>query len=455
MTIPQEDVRHLLARTGFGVATASESEAFKALNYPQAVAKILDGGQTRAVSPAPAWLDTIPVTVPATMSAADRRALDKTRADQGRELKAWWYDEMLATPSPFTERMVLFWHNHFTSSLAKVKFPDLLFHQNELYRKHATGNFATLLHAVVKDPAMMSYLDTQLNRGIAPNENFARELLELFTLGEGKGYTEKDVREAARAFTGWRYKPDVGFNIDWPNHDIAPKTFLGRTQFMNGDDVVDILLSQPRIAEFIVEKLWREFISEAPEPAEVTRLAAVFRTAKYEMKPLLQALFQSEAFRDGNTRGALVKTPTELTVGTLRLVGVTPRDTKNLVNLGRTLGQDLFDPPNVKGWPGGLAWIDTARLPERYAFLNTIVGGIATAQAATAKTRVAQLTAQQQAGPKQYTFAGTDAGELKSLAAFKENELAQLILPLPPSLPPGGPGGMLGTFILDPSFQLK
>jgi len=454
MAIVQEDIRHLLARTGFGVPTATEVDAFRGLSYAQAVDRVLDGTRSKATSAPPGWLNSIPVTVPNTMNAADRKVRDKQLADNGREMKAWWYDEMLATQSPFTERMVLFWHNHFTSSMQKVKYPDLMFHQNELYRSQATGNFATLLKAVIKDPAMMIYLDTNQNRGIAPNENFARELLELFTLGEGRGYTEKDIREAARAFSGWRYKNDVGFDIDWPNHDIARKTFLGRTQFMNGDDVVLILLEEPRLAEFITEKLWREFISDTPDAALVAKWAEGFRTSKYELKPLLQALFLSDAFRDPDGRGALVKSPTDIVVGTLRLVSQRPRDTKTVVNVGRTLGQELFDPPNVKGWPGGMAWIDTARLPERYAFLNAIAGAAATTQQTITKTKI-QLNAQQSSGAKQYVFADADPGGLKTLSSLKEAELAALILPLPPSVSGGGPAGPLASLLLDPSFQLK
>ncbi len=190
----------------------------------------------------------------------ERRQLLRQTAVRGLELQGWWMSEMLTTPAPLTERMTLFWHGHFTSGLREVRSPQLMYRQNVTLRQHALGNYRELLTAVVHDPAMLLYLNNQQNRRDAPNENFARELLELFTLGEGH-YTEQDVREAARAFTGWRMLPPDGrFTVVARQHDDGEKLFLGARGRFDGDDIVAQILKQPRAAEFIVEKLWREFV---------------------------------------------------------------------------------------------------------------------------------------------------------------------------------------------------
>jgi uncharacterized protein (DUF1800 family) len=271
--------------------------------------------------------------------------------------------------------MTLFWHSHFTSSLKKVKAPALLYRQNVLLRRHALGNFAELLRAVARDPAMLVYLDNARSRRQAPNENFARELMELFTLGEGH-YTEADLKEAARAFTGWSLDPDSGqytFRPRW--HDGGEKRILGRRGAFDGDDVIDLLLARPETAELIVTKLWHAFISERPDSGEVTRLAAVFRDAGYEMKPLLAALFTSEAFWAEQNRGRLIKSPVDFVVGTLRLFGLPVREDRDLAWMVRRLGQDLFDPPDVKGWPGGRQWITGATLLDRQTLIARVTGG--------------------------------------------------------------------------------
>jgi uncharacterized protein (DUF1800 family) len=257
-----------------------------------------------------------------------------------------------------------------------VKSPALLYRQNELLRRYALGNFRELLHAVARDPAMVVYLDSRSSRRQSPNENFARELLELFTLGNGY-YSERDIKETARAFTGWSLDPKSGAFRFYPQrHDDDAKEFLGQRGRLDGDDILDILLAQPRTAEHITEKLWREFISETPDPAEVARLAALFRASDYELKPLLRALLTTRAFWDENNRATLVKAPVELIVGTLRSFEVPMTDTRPLALAGARLGQDLFDPPSVKGWPGGQSWITSATLLARQQVLERLVRGI-------------------------------------------------------------------------------
>jgi uncharacterized protein (DUF1800 family) len=282
---------------------------------------------------------------------------------------------MLATPSPLTERMTLFWHNHFATSQQKVRSPQLMYRQNALLRREATGSFATLLREVARDPAMLVYLDNAGNRRQAPNENFAREVMELFTLGEGH-YSEHDVKEAARAFTGWSLDRETGeytYRRVW--HDYGVKAVLGRTGRLDGDDVIDILLARRETANFIAAKVWREFVSPSPDADEVARWASVFREGRYEVKPLLRAALTSQAFWSPANRGALVKSPVDLVVGTLRTFGIRPVDLRPAAFACAALGQNPFAPPNVKGWPGGDAWIDAATLLGRRQFVDRVFRG--------------------------------------------------------------------------------
>jgi len=374
--IGYEGARHLLNRTGFG-ATDAEISAYASLDRAAAVDRILQGARREAATPPPAFIDEpfdrfYRVN---SLPADERMAVQRTLLQRSFELRAWWLGEMVATPSPLTERMTLFWHNHFATSQQKVRSLQLMYRQNALLRREALGNFATLLRGIAKDPAMLVYLDNAGNRRQAPNENFAREVMELFTLGEGH-YTEHDIKEAARAFTGWsldRESGDFTYRRMW--HDYGEKTVFGRTARMDGDDVIDLLLARPETAQFIAAKVWREFVSPTPQPAEVTRWAGMLRDARYEMKPLLRAVLMSDAFWSDAHRGALVKSPVELVAGTLRTFEIHPADLRPAVFACAALGQNLFSPPNVKGWPGGEAWIDSSTLLARQQFIDRVFRG--------------------------------------------------------------------------------
>ena len=367
--------RHLLTRTGFG-ATDAEIRGYTGLGREQAVARLLQGVRTTAVTPIPAALNEFvrPGHIKA-LPDDERKAVVAQQFIASVELRTWWLREMLDTPSPLTERMTLFWHNHFVSAQTKVKSPVLMLRQNLLLRQHAVGNFATLLHAVARDPAMLVYLDNAQNRKAEPNENFAREVMELFTLGEGR-YGERDVKEAARAFTGWSLDPDDGtFVFRRFQHDGGDKTVLGRTGNLDGDDVLDVLLAQPACAEFIVGKLWHEFVSPEPDAAEVTRIAAVLRNARYDIRTALRLLLTSDAFYAPDKRAVLIKSPVELVVGTLHGFGVETGELAPFAFLTAALGQNLFSPPNVKGWPGGETWINSTTLLQRRQFLDRLFRG--------------------------------------------------------------------------------
>ena len=374
--IGYDGARHLLNRAGFG-ATDAEIRDYAPLERLEAVERLLAGARREASIQPPAFVNEpfVPFYRVRQMSAEERAAAQRHIVQQGLELRAWWLREMLLTPSPLTERMTLFWHNHFATSQQKVRSTQLMYRQNVLLRREALGNFATLLHEVGKDPAMLIYLDNAGSRRQAPNENFAREVMELFTLGEGN-YGERDVKEAARAFTGWSLERDTGTFIDrraW--HDYGDKTILGKTGRLDGDDVLDILLARPEAAQFIAAKVWREFVSPNPEPREVKRWAAVFREARYEVKPLLRVALTSNAFWSTDHRAALIKSPVDLVVGTLRTFDIHPFDLRPAVFACAALGQNPFSPPNVKGWPGGQAWINSATLLGRKQWIDRLFRG--------------------------------------------------------------------------------
>ncbi len=368
-----DDARHLLSRTSFA-ASPENIGTYGRLTREQAVERLLASSRVSPVTAPPSW-----VVEPfqslrrfRAMTPEERQVARREVFRQSFELQSWWLTEMLTTRSPLSEKMTLFWHNHFVSSQQKVRSPQLMYRQNLLLRRYAMGNFGELLHAVTRDPAMVIYLDNASNRKGQPNENFAREVMELFTLGEGN-YGEQDVKEAARAFTGWSVDPDSGEFLFRPfAHDDGVKTVLGRTGSFDGDAVLDILLAQPQTAEFIVRKLWREFVSPDPDPVEVRRVARVFRDSRYDITTVLRALLVSDAFYAPANRAVLVKSPVELVVGTLRQFNFRTGEIMPFVVTANQLGQSLFAPPNVKGWPGGDAWINSATLLGRKAFLERL-----------------------------------------------------------------------------------
>ena len=303
-----DEARHLLLRTGFG-ATSSEVQRLQPMSREQAVSRLLHDMGREAVTPPPGFTANAHPDWPAQWRSKDeeqKSIFNRARDAEAAELKAWWWQELIATPSPFTERLVLFWHGHFTSAMDKVRAPNYLFAQNALLRAHALGSFRALLHAVARDPAMVRYLDSLNNRKAGPNENFARELLELFTLGEGH-YTEADIKAAARAFAGWHNDERAGvFRFNVREIDDGEKSFLGRSGPLTGDDVIDAILEKPQVARFVTRKLWLELVSDAPEPRELERLATVFRSSDYSIARLMRAMLTSVEFWAPRSRATLV-----------------------------------------------------------------------------------------------------------------------------------------------------
>jgi uncharacterized protein (DUF1800 family) len=464
-----DDARLLLNRAGFG-ATEREVAEFSQLSRREAVDRLLRGAGTVAVTPPPGWTKDpiMPRRNLRTMDVDARKQAQTDEVRRGIDLRAWWLAEMLNTPSPLTERMTLFWHNHFVSSQLKVKYSQLMYQQNLLLRKNALGNFDGLLHAVSKDPAMLIYLDSANSRKGTPNENFAREVMELFTLGEGH-YAEGDIKEAARAFTGWSVEPETG-EYKWRPffHDGGQKTVFGHIGDYDGDAVLDILLQQPACAEFISTKLWREFISPNPDPAQIKYIAHEFRASNYDIKTALRALFNSDAMYAQENRAVLIKSPVDLVVGTLRQVQFTVPDTLPFaLNLGQ-LGQNLFSPPNVKGWPGGDTWINSTTLLARKQFAERIFRVDEIPQTVRNMMsdggNVKGAGRLGEAGRERYmqAVASIRFDSATWLAQFKGPdvplEVQQAILPMAPVTPlaMGTPNlATIRTLALDPAYQLK
>jgi uncharacterized protein (DUF1800 family) len=276
----------------------------------------------------------------------------------------WWATQMLTTPRPLEEKLTLFWHGHFATGENKVRDYRMMLRQNRMFRAQAAGNLRQLLVGILKDPGMLVYLDNGENIKKHPNENFGRELLELFSMGVGN-YTERDVREAARAFTGWTNNV-LDFKFDADQHDAGDKTFLGQTGPFNGDDIIDIILKQQVTAEFVSAKLYRYFVREEVSPPVRTTLGRTFRESGYELKPLLKQIFLSRDFYSRPAFATQVKSPVQLVMSTYKKLGL--REVPTIPDFGRMtggLGQSLFDPPNVAGWAGGRTWITPSTLLQR------------------------------------------------------------------------------------------
>ncbi len=373
--IGEDAARHLLSRTGFSTAEA-EIAKLAPLTRQAATRMVVLPADMAALTPSPIWVDE-PPTTPKSLQLAGREGQEiarKLNNDRTMELRDWWMTNMLQTETPLAEKMTLFWHNHFATSQQKVRIANIVYTQNMLFRKHALGNFGTLLREVSRDPAMLIYLDSVNSKKEAPNENFAREVMELFSLGEGN-YTEKDIKEAARAFTGWSVDRETGkYMFRRGAHDFGKKTMFGKTGNFDGDQVIDLILARPEAAQFITRKLWREFVSPTPNEAEVKRLALVLQNSGYDLAKLMHAMLSSDAFYDIENRGSLIKSPVEFIVGTIKTFNVRPPNVRPFVLQSALLGQNLFMPPNVKGWPGGEVWVNTASLLNRKQMLDRLFG---------------------------------------------------------------------------------
>lgn len=293
------------------------------------------------------------------------------------ELQQGWLEVMLASPYPLQEKMALFWHNHFTSSINKVEDPRLMLDQNRYFRRYGLDNFAQMVRDMARDPAMLIYLDGTENTKDNPNENFARELMELFTIGIGH-FTEQDVREAARAFTGWQLE-DLNTDENQPSsyrvyfspddHDDGPKTFMGQQGNFNGDDILTILLQQRQVAYFIARKLWEFLVYPGPVDKIVTSLGNQFYDSGYDLKTLVKSILLHPEFLSDRAYHATLKSPVELVVGSVKALGGKQIEGEWL----NAMGQALFAPPNVRGWISGRHWLNSATFLARVNFAGQLV----------------------------------------------------------------------------------
>ncbi|GAC1420320.1 MAG: hypothetical protein NVSMB5_12720 [Candidatus Velthaea sp.] len=345
---------HLLRRAGFG-GTASEIAQLATLGPRAAVDSLLHPAADDIAFPA--YPETALLYA---MGGKPRQATEM-----------WWLDRMLRTKRPLLEKMTLFWHGHFATSIAKVPAP-LMALQIDLFREQGLGNFRTLLASVSVDPAMSIWLDNRYNSKAHPNENYAREVMELFALGLGN-YTEDDIKEAARALTGWPYNGKtmtVAFNP--AQHDDGIKTFLGRTGSFGLADVVNIIVMQPVHQRYISRKLLEFFVYSDPEPELVEGLAQTYALSGYDIAKTVGTILRSNVFFSTRAYRALPKSPVEYVMGLLRFTGANtvPANTPDFL---RRMGQVPLAPPSVKGWDGGPTWINTNTLLARFNFVNNLI----------------------------------------------------------------------------------
>lgn len=332
---------HLLRRAGFGAG-------------PRTLGRALEEGPERTLG----RLFTPPGHDPTLLAG-----IESLLASGNHELlQGWWFALMLADGDPLGERVTLFWHDHFATSIAKVDDVRLMQRQNRTLRELGLGDFRELLHALAKDPAMLVWLDGNENRRGHPNENFAREVLELFALGRGN-YTERDVQEAARAFTGWG-TAGRRFVSRRDLHDDGRKTIFGRAGEFGGDEAIELVLAQPACPRFVARRLIEEFVARAPEPAVVSALGQELVSNDWSIGRTLRTLLSSRLFFSREARRARIAAPVELVVATALALELELAPVEAANAAGR-MGQALFRPPSVKGWDGGRAWINAGTWLER------------------------------------------------------------------------------------------
>jgi len=394
---------HLLERAGFG-GTPDEIHALVQLTPAQAVARLVrfQGAGSSHLAPFDEsgihepGLEPFPPSRPAVtdqaktsgsalgiqVKPAGNRRLQpivneffywlRASVLETHRVAYWWANRMLTSPRPLEEKMALLWHGHFASNEGKVRDYRKLLQQLQLFQRQGTGNFRTLLLAVAQDAAMLVFLDAGVNVKGASNENFAREIMELFTMGVGH-YSEKDIREAARAFTGWNCV-DVKFVVNKEQHDDGEKTFLGKTGPFDGRDIINIILDQPATADFIAAKIYRFFVREDLSPQLQAKLGSVLRDANYEIAPLLERIFLSRDFYSPASVGTAIKSPVELAVTTYRKLGLAAiPGVPDFNSATAALGQQLLSPPTVAGWNSGQSWVTPGLLLERANFVRDVL----------------------------------------------------------------------------------
>lgn len=351
----QQEIQHLFLRAGFG----GLPQDIKSLE-PLPLEKIVDDLFTASAPVLDIDFIAYPIKGREEKGASAfqivKMILKSKRETE--DLNIIWLNKMAGTKAQLREKMTFFWHNHFSTN---VPFAYLMQKQNNTIRKHALGKFGDMLHAIAKDPAMIIYLNNQQNTKQAPNENFAREVMELFTLGEGN-YTEQDIKEAARAFTGWAANRKGEFEFHAHDHDDGEKTFFGKKGNFNGEDILNIILENKQTAVYLTTKIYREFVNDKINSEKIKSLSEEFYQSGYDITLLMKKIFTSAWFYDDENMGCKIASPVELMVRYKRLINLGFENDQSLIDLQKTLGQVLFFPPNVAGWKGGAGWIDSSSL---------------------------------------------------------------------------------------------
>jgi uncharacterized protein (DUF1800 family) len=353
----RSQVAHLLRRAGFG-ATESELDTYSQLGFAGAVDRLLTPEQVDDSS-------TDQLLAPLSGDLGDPKKLEAA--------KFWWVNRMLYTQRPLQEKMVLFWHNHFATANSKVNNSVLMQQQMQLFRDQGMGNFENLLQQVTRDPAMLIWLDNRLNRKASPNENYAREVQELFTVGIGN-YTEQDIHEAARAFTGHSLDRSQHYVFNANQHDNGTKTFQGQNGNFDADDILAILVRNPATAQFITRKMFSWFVYDNPDQSSIDRVAGTFTSSGFDIRATLRDIFTGPEFLSAQAFHASIKQPVEFVVGSLKSLNV-QNVGPDVTQVLRRMGQDLLNPPDVSGWKGGTAWINSTTLFERFNWADRLAQG--------------------------------------------------------------------------------
>ncbi len=363
--LSREDALHLLGRTTFGVTSDDLARAMT-MKPAEAVAALFSGNQSPTP---PTWANIDPDGENFSNPQDRQQEYYRRYAD----MQTWWIQQMRSSSFSILEKLTLFWHSFLCSDYLKVYYPQYMFVQNDLFRKNAWGNIHTLIRALVADPAMLVYLDNLYSIKGNPNENFARELMELFSLGVNN-YTEHDIVEAARALTGWRIKGLKGeFHSEyWDNTD---KTFMNKTGAFAADDIVNIIFQQDACARYYARRVYMYFVYDVPDEDIVSQLATILKQNNYELKPMLVALLSSEHFFDAQRRGALLKSPIDFVVGATRQLSYTSPTNAYLSTMSSALNLELINPPNVEGWKGGHLWLNTNLYPLRQRIVSSMIEG--------------------------------------------------------------------------------
>ena len=370
MSIPNRlKNQHLLWRAGFGpmaeniadLHTLSQKKLWATLvNTSAETPRKIDIAKNPLTDSAYMNSDGTPMN-PANLDKDQKKMLIRQYKEDLKDMNIAWLNMMISSKAQLREKMSFFWHGHFACRSRNGFFAQELVN---IIRENATGNFGDMLRAVSKSPAMLQFLNNQQNRKGHPNENFSREVMELFTLGRGN-YTEKDVKEGARAFTGWSFDKSGTYTFREGTHDDGEKNFLGQTGNFNGDDILSILLKNPQTANFITKKIYRYFVNEKTDDAKVQWLSARFYKNNYDIQKLLDDIFTADWFYESKNIGTKIKSPVELMVGIRRYLPLTFDNDDAQLLFQKVLGQILFYPPNVAGWPGGRNWIDSSTLMVR------------------------------------------------------------------------------------------